>query len=71
MNLVELARYYTSVEGEVVRLLLGSHGIDAFVFDAGLNSAEGGGPITAVRLMVLDEEFDEARAILEADGAQS
>jgi hypothetical protein len=70
VSLVELARYYTSVEGEVVRLLLGSHGINAFLFDTGLNTAEGGGPITAVRLMVLEEEFDEARAILKADGAQ-
>ena len=71
MSLVELGRYYTSVEGEVARLLLGSYGIDAFVFDTGLNSAEGGGPITAVRLMVLDDEFDEARAILDADRARS
>jgi len=69
MSLVELARYYTSVEGEVVRLLLGSHGIKAFLFDTGLNSAEGGGPITAVRLMVLDEEFDEAAAILAENSA--
>jgi hypothetical protein len=34
------------------------------VFDGGLNSAEGGGMATAARLMVLDEDFDEAAALL-------
>ncbi len=69
MSLVELARYYTAIEGEVARLLLGSHEIHAVVFDSGLNIAQGGGPIAAVRLMVLDEDYDKARAILTNDGA--
>lgn len=67
MSLVELARYYTPVEADLNRMLLESHGITAVLFDAGLNSVEGGGLATAVRLMVLGEEFDEATAILLED----
>ena len=68
MSLVELARYSTSIEGEILRTLLESHGIPAHVFDSGLNSSEGGGFATAVRLMVLDEDYDEAAAIVAGDG---
>jgi len=67
VSLVELKRYFTSIEAEVARTVLGSHGIEAVVFDSGLNSAEGGGMATAVRLMVLDEDFDDAAAILSED----
>lgn len=69
MSLVELSRYYTRIEGDVVRLLLGSHGIEAVLFDAGLNYAEGGGLATPVRLMVIDDDLDDARDILAEDGA--
>ena len=68
MSLVELDRYSTSIEAEVIRTLLESHGIHAVVFDAGLNSAEGGGLATAARVMVLEEELDEAAAILKNGG---
>ena len=64
MSLVELTRYFSSVEAEVARLNLESHGLHAVVFDAGLNSAEGGGMATAARLMVLEEEYEEAATIL-------
>jgi hypothetical protein len=64
VSLVELKRYFTGVEAEVARLNLESHGIHAVVFDSGLNSAEGGGMATAARLMVLDEDLDEAAALL-------
>ena len=67
MSLVELARYYTCVEGDLARLLLGSHGIEAILFDSGLNNAEGGGLATPVRLMVIDDDADDARAILAED----
>ena len=67
MSLVEVARFYTRVEGDVVRLLLGSHGIEAILFDAGLNYAEGGGLATPVRLMVLDDDLEDAEAILADD----
>jgi len=67
MSLVELARYYTKVEGDLVQLLLGSHGIEAILFDAGLNNVEGGGLATPVRLMVLDDDLAAAEAILAKD----
>ena len=65
MNLVELQRYFTSIEAEVARTVLGSHGIEALVFDSGLNGAEGGGLATAARLMVLEEDAPQARSLLD------
>ena len=67
MSLVELHRYFTGIEAEVDRTMLGSHGIEAIVFDTGLNTAEGGGFATAVRLMVLDEDYAEALRLITAD----
>jgi len=68
VSLVELARYATRVEADLARLALGAEGIDAVIFDAEANSFFGGGGLIGVRLMVLDEEFDEAAAILAEDG---
>ncbi len=68
MSLVELKRYFTAIEAEVERTVLGSHGIEALVFDSGLNGAEGGGMASAVRLMVLDEDYAEARRLLTTNG---
>jgi hypothetical protein len=68
VSLVEVHRYFTGIEAEVARTMLGSHGIESVVFDSGLNTAEGGGFATAVRLMVLDEDYDEALRLLTADG---
>ena len=68
MSLVELNRYFTSIEAEVARTVLQSHGIEALIFDSGLNNMEGGGLASAVRLMVLDEDFDEARRLLKEGG---
>lgn len=68
MSLVELDRYFTSIEAEVARTVLYSHGIEALIFDSGLNSTEGGGLASAVRLMVLEEDFDEARRLLKEGG---
>ena len=64
MSLVELNRYFTGIEAEVARTMLGSHGIEAIVFDSGLNTAEGGGFATAVRLMVLDEDYAVALGLI-------
>ena len=69
MSLVELDRYFTTVEAEVYRMLLNSHGIDAVLFDTGFNTAEGGGMATAIRLMVLDDDRNDAAAILADDRA--
>jgi hypothetical protein len=67
VSLVELKRYFTSIEAEVDRTLLQSHEIEAFVFDSGLNIAEGGGLATSVRLMVLEEDLELARRLLAVD----
>lgn len=66
MSLVELRRFSKRIEGEVARTFLESQGLHAVVFDAGLNIIEGGGLATAVRLMVLDEDYDEALRLLTA-----
>ena len=67
MSLVELATYGTRVEADLARLALDAEGIDAIVFDAEANSFFGGGGLIGVRLMVLDEDLDEAAAILRED----
>ena len=66
MNLVELGRYPTRVDAELARLALGAVGIDAVILDAEANSFFGGGGLIWVRLMVLDEDLEEARSILAA-----
>ena len=63
-GLVEAARFNWVFQADLARTFLESHGLHAVVFDSGLNIAEGGGFATAVRLMVLDEDFAEARELL-------
>jgi hypothetical protein len=67
LSLVELASYGTRVEAELARMTLNSEGIEAVVFDAETNSFFGGGGLISVRLMVLEEDLDEAAEILKAD----
>lgn len=69
MSLVELARYGTRVEADLARLALGAEGIEAVIFDAEANSFFGGGGLIGVRLMVIEDELDEASAILREDRA--
>ena len=69
MSLVELARYGTRVEADLACLALEAEGIDALIFDAEANSFFGGGGLISVRLMVLDEDLDDATAILAEDSA--
>jgi hypothetical protein len=64
MSLVELARYSSFAEAELDRGRLESAGVHAVCFDGGMNIAEGLGLMIPTRLMVLDEDADEARAIL-------
>ena len=64
MSLVELARFATRVEADLARLALGEEDIDAIVFDAETNSFFGGGGLIAVRLMILDEDYEAAAKIL-------
>ncbi len=67
MSLVELARFGNRTEAELARLNLGAEGIEAVLFDAEMHSF-GWGPILPVRLMVLEEDFDEALRLLKEDG---
>lgn len=69
MSLVELAQFGTRVEADLARLALEADGIDAVIFDAEANSFFGGGGLIGVRLMVLDDEFEEALRLLEQDRA--
>ena len=66
MALVELARFETRIQAELAKLHLGAEGIDAVLFDAEMNSF-GWGPLMPVRLMVLDEDENDARDVLAAD----
>ncbi len=66
MGLVELARFQTKVEADLIKLLLEAEGFDVVLFDEGMNYI-GLGSIMPIRLMVLDEEHAEAVGIL-ADG---
>ena len=66
MSLVELARFQNRIEAELARLHLGAEGIDTVLFDAEMNSF-GFGPLMPVRLMVLDEDRDEAERLLGDD----
>jgi hypothetical protein len=66
--LVELARYPSSVAAEIARTFLESHGLGAVTFDGGMNIADSAAFAIPVRLMVLDEDYDEAlRLLIEAD----
>ena len=64
MSLVELGRYPTRVDAELARLALGAGGIEAVILDAEANSFFGGGGLIWVRLMVLEEDLEEAREVL-------
>lgn len=64
MALVELARYPSSIAAEIARTFLESHGIGAVTFDGGMNIADSAAFAIPVRLMVLDEDHEEASALL-------
>jgi hypothetical protein len=65
-GLVEAARCNTRVEADLARLYLESEGIESVLFDTGYSSMWGyiGGIFMPVRLMVLDEDLEEVRALL-------
>ena len=67
MILVELASFPTRVDADFARLALGAEGIDAVILDAEANSIFGGGRLIWVRLMVLDDDVEDARVILAKD----
>jgi hypothetical protein len=65
MSLVELGRYPFAMQAEIARTFLESHGIGALVFDSGMNITDSAAIAIPVRLMVLDEDALEAKALLE------
>ncbi|MVZ98042.1 DUF2007 domain-containing protein [Sphingorhabdus sp. IMCC26285] len=69
MALVELARYPNAIEAEIARTLLESHGLMAVTFDTGMNIADSAAFAIPVRLMVLDDECEEAIEILREAGS--
>ena len=63
MSLVEVALFDNRIEAELARLNLEADGIGSVLFDAEMSSF-GWGPMMPIRLMVLDEDEDEARRLL-------
>ncbi len=63
MALVEAARFDNRIAAELARLNLGAEGIEAILFDAEMHSF-GFGPIMPVRLMVDEEDVEDAQAVL-------
>ena len=66
MPLVTLETVFDPMAAEIMRMRLEAGGIDAVLFDAGIASLIGSG-LSGVRLMVLDEDADAARALLAAE----
>ena len=64
MALVELARFYTSIDGSVARSALAAEGIEAVLFDTEMNWGGLDG-VVPVRLMVDEGDLADARAILD------
>jgi hypothetical protein len=62
-GLVEIARFQRPYQAELARLFVESCGQTAVVFDTE-NQGYSDGAIVGVRLMVLEEELEEARAAL-------
>ena len=68
MALVEIARFYNSIEAGVARSRLEADGIDVFLFD--MEMATAGALLIPVRLMVDDDDEAQARRILAEDESQ-
>jgi hypothetical protein len=64
MALVELGNYPNAMEAAMVQGLLEAEGIDAVLFDHGMNIADSSGWLVPVRVMVLDDDLEAARALL-------
>ena len=65
-ELVEAARFTTRVEADLARLYLDSEGVEALLFDTEISYFYGG-LFVPIRLMVLDEDLELARALLAKD----
>ena len=67
MALVELAKFQTKVEADLARLRLEAEGLEVMLFDEGMNNI-GLGSIMPVRLMVLEDQYEEAARLLSEEG---
>jgi hypothetical protein len=63
--MVEAGRFSSRIAADLARLYLGSEGIEAILFDTEINYFYGG-LFLPVRLMVLDEDLDDALRLLAA-----
>ena len=63
MALAELDTFYNSFEAGLVRSLLAAHGIESVLFDFN-SSMEGASFLIPIRLMVDEDELEEAQAVL-------
>jgi hypothetical protein len=71
MSLVELGRYPDAALAHILKGRLESAGIHAVCFDTGMNVVEGIPNVFGVRLMVLAEDFAEARKVLSEHAADA
>ena len=55
---------------EIARTFLESHGLGAVTFDGGMNIADSAAFAIPVRLMVLDEDYEEAAKLLTEAGIE-
>jgi hypothetical protein len=62
-GLVEAARFNKPFQADLCRMFLESHGIDAVVFDT-QSYGYSEGAMVGVRVMVLEEDLDEAQQAL-------
>jgi len=64
-------RTVNPVDLSFVQDLLGQHGIQSFVFDENMSILEGSiGVLIPRRLMVVDDEYDEAVRLIRAEGIE-
>jgi hypothetical protein len=66
-DLVEAARYNSRVEADLARLYLESEGVESVLFDTEINYFYGG-LFMPIRLMVIDDDLERARQLLESSG---
>jgi hypothetical protein len=69
MALVELAKFYDSLNAGVAQSRLTAEGIDSYMFDMGM-SLQGTGFAVPVRLMVDEDDLVRAGRLLSGPGAQ-
>ena len=67
MALVELAKYFDRFEADLVRVRLAAAGIECILFDVEMSWI---GSAVPIRLMVDEEDKEEAAAILAEDAPE-